>query len=62
MEKKYNINYNNICVLFYRGNDKITETLLCNYNEYLIYANLLLHLCTFKTPIFLKVFYFISLI
>lgn len=42
MEKKYNINYNNICVLFYRGNDKITETLLCNYNEYLIYANLLL--------------------
>ena len=26
MEIKYNINYSNTCVLFYRGNDKITET------------------------------------
>lgn len=34
LEKKYNINYNNICVLFYRGNDKITETPLCGYDEY----------------------------
>ena len=25
-----------------------------------IYHNSILHLCTFKTPIFLKVFYFIS--
>lgn len=34
MEKKYAIeNYNNICVLFYRGNDKITETRLCEYSE-----------------------------
>ena len=40
--QKYLINYDNICVLFYRGNDKITETQLCNYNEYLIYANLIL--------------------
>jgi hypothetical protein len=26
LQKKYEINYNNICVLFYRGNDKATET------------------------------------
>ena len=39
MEAKYIIDYNNICVLFYRGNDKITETKLCDYNDYLIYAN-----------------------
>ncbi len=39
MEVKYTIDYNNICVLFYRGNDKITETKLCEYNDYLIYAN-----------------------
>jgi hypothetical protein len=39
MESKYTIDYNNICVLFYRGNDKITETKLCEYNDYLIYAN-----------------------
>jgi hypothetical protein len=39
MEKKYNLMYENICVLFYRGNDKIKETNLCDYNEYLKYAN-----------------------
>lgn len=39
MEAKYIIDCNNICVLFYRGNDKITETKLCEYNDYLIYAN-----------------------
>lgn len=39
IEKKYDLDYNNICVLFYRGNDKCTETLLCNYNEYVEYAN-----------------------
>jgi hypothetical protein len=39
MEKKYNIDYNNICVLFYRGNDKNRETSICDYSEYLIYAN-----------------------
>jgi hypothetical protein len=39
MEKKYNLDYNNICVLFYRGNDKNRETFICNYNEYLVYAN-----------------------
>ena len=40
--KKYNLVYDNICVLFYRGNDKHTETALCNYEEYLIYANLII--------------------
>jgi hypothetical protein len=34
MEKKYNItDYSNICVLFYRGNDKLRETKLCNYDD-----------------------------
>jgi len=42
IEQKYNLVYDNICVLFYRGNDKITETQLCNYNEYLNYANLII--------------------
>lgn len=39
IENKYTLNYNNICVLFYRGNDKITETKLSGYDEYLVYAN-----------------------
>ena len=38
LEKKYNINYDNICVLFYRGNDKITETNLSSYDEYITYS------------------------
>ncbi len=42
LNQKYNLNYDNICVLFYRGNDKITETQLCSYNDYLIYANLIM--------------------
>ena len=42
IEKKYNLLYENICVLFYRGNDKIIETRICSYDEYLIYANQLL--------------------
>ncbi len=42
IEKKYNLLYENICVLFYRGNDKNTETTKCRYNEYLIYVNQLL--------------------
>ncbi len=44
IEKKYNIDYNNICVLFYRGNDKNRETLICDYSEYLIYANKILEI------------------
>jgi hypothetical protein len=55
IEKKYNIgvnsssnsvidtiDYNNICVLFYRGNDKNTETIICNYNEYIDKAKIIL--------------------
>ena len=44
IEKKYNIDYNNICVLFYRGNDKNRETLICDYSEYLVYANKILEI------------------
>lgn len=39
IEQKYLLDYENICVLFYRGNDKNTETLICGYDEYLHYAN-----------------------
>jgi hypothetical protein len=44
LEQKYNLQhrYENICVLFYRGNDKNTETKKCGYDEYLHYANQLL--------------------
>ena len=42
IEKKYNLLYENICVLFYRGNDKNRETIKCSYDEYLIYVNQLL--------------------
>jgi hypothetical protein len=45
IEKKYNItNYNDICVLFYRGNDKIRETSLCTYEEIIEKANHVLKL------------------
>lgn len=33
LETKYNLDYDNLCVLFYRGNDKITETKLCEYEQ-----------------------------
>jgi hypothetical protein len=35
MEEKYGLveNYDNICVLFHRGNDKQRETSLCAYND-----------------------------
>ncbi len=42
IEKKYNLLYENICVLFHRGNDKNREIRKCSYDEYLIYANQLL--------------------
>jgi hypothetical protein len=42
IETKYKINYDNICVLFYRGNNKKDEILLCNYDEYKIYADKIL--------------------
>lgn len=33
LEREYEIDYENTCVLFYRGNDKITETSLCSYDD-----------------------------
>ena len=39
MENKYTLDYNNICVLFYRGNDKNYETPICSYYEYFVKAN-----------------------
>jgi hypothetical protein len=36
---KYNVDYENTCVLFYRGNDKKQETLICDYNEYVIFSD-----------------------
>ena len=38
IEIKYNLDYNNLAVLFYRGNDKHRETKLCEYDEYVTYA------------------------
>jgi hypothetical protein len=38
LEEKYIDNkydYENICVLFYRGNDKATETTLCGYDQFI---------------------------
>lgn len=42
MEKKYDLlgKYDNICVLFYRGNDKMTETRLSSYEDFLMKARL----------------------
>ena len=43
IEEIYNIlDYHNICVLFYRGNDKITETTLCSYDDIIEKANVVL--------------------
>ncbi len=42
IEKKYNLSYENICVLYYRGNDKNKETKICSYAEYLSYINQIL--------------------
>jgi hypothetical protein len=43
IEAEYNLlEYDNISTLFYRGNDKITETILSSYNEYITYAKQIL--------------------
>jgi len=34
-ETKYNLDYNNLCSVLYRGNDKCTETNLGSYSEYI---------------------------
>jgi hypothetical protein len=35
IEEKYHLNYEKICVLFFRGNDKVTETQLPSYEDYI---------------------------
>ena len=42
LETKYNIDYSKICVLFYRGLDKCTETKLCTYTDVIEKANTIL--------------------
>jgi hypothetical protein len=39
LEREYEIDYENTCVLFYRGNDKITEASLCSYDDVIEKAN-----------------------
>jgi hypothetical protein len=39
IETKYSLDYSNLCVLFYRGNDKNRETKICGYDAYIQYAN-----------------------
>ena len=38
MEIKYSIDYENLCVLFYRGNDKSREMPLANYADFVVRA------------------------
>jgi hypothetical protein len=39
MEKKYGLDdYGKICVLFFRGNDKVTETPVAPYSDYIVRA------------------------
>ena len=42
LEAKYDMKYDNMCLLFYRGNDKITETHVCGYDEYYTHAKQIL--------------------
>jgi hypothetical protein len=41
MEVKYKLDYENTCVLLYRGNDKVRETSLCEYDEMVEQANII---------------------
>jgi hypothetical protein len=44
LESKYKIDdYTQICGLFYRGNDKVTETNLCTYNDIIDKAKIIFH-------------------
>jgi len=38
LETKYSLDYSNLCVLFYRGNDKAKETELSSYDDYITKA------------------------
>lgn len=43
IEKKYGLDdYGNICVLFFRGNDKVTETPVAPYSDYIVRAKRIL--------------------
>jgi hypothetical protein len=42
LEAKYSLDYQNTCVLFYRGNDKATETALPSYTDYIKRARAIL--------------------
>lgn len=42
IEKKYSLDYKNTCVLFYRGNDKVTETTLPSYGDYIARGKVIL--------------------
>ena len=42
IEYKYNIQYQNTCVLFFRGNDKCTEMKLPTYTQYIVAAKQIL--------------------
>ena len=42
MESKYALDYDNLCTLFYRGNDKITETPLSSYDDYVQHGRALM--------------------
>ena len=42
IEAKYAVDYQNTCVLFYRGNDKVTETEIPDYQDYIVRAKQLL--------------------
>ena len=44
LEEKYDVEYENTCVLFYRGNDKAKETTLPNYDQYIQTARSLLRI------------------
>lgn len=34
-EQRYNLDYSNLCAVFYRGNDKNRETLIASYNHFI---------------------------
>lgn len=47
IQNKYAIDYENTCALFYRGNDKCTETKLGDYSGYITYGKV----CLQKNPL-----------
>jgi len=41
---KYNLDFDNICVFFYRGNDKCTETIISDYNKFIQFGFFILNI------------------